>query len=690
MAMNAFDNPASLREALRRVAGNLWFSWLPGARALFEELGPERFAALAHNPTALLAELSDDELAAHATPEYLDRLERVLHEFDAEEQRPTWWDRREEDDRFGVAYFSCEFGLDASLPIYSGGLGVLAGDHLKSASDLGVPLVGVGLFYREGYFRQQLDASDWQTERYPENDPERLPLALEEVRPIVEIADESGALVPVTVQVWRVEVGRIPLYLLDTDVDGNPDWARTITDKLYGGDRQHRLQQEIVLGVGGVRTLRALGVNPTVFHMNEGHSAFFQLERLRELVEEAQLPRDSALQRLRASTVFTTHTPVPAGNEVFDARLVERNVGHLVTRCGFTWDEFVALGRVKPDETGFGLTPFALRTSTYANGVSALHGEVSREMWHGLWPDRSTDDVPIRSVTNGVHARTWISDDLDVMLGLEEDMGTPDFARAYDLDDESLWRVQRAARETLIRFMSSRGLPASFDPGVLTIGFARRFATYKRADLIFSDPARLARLLADNERPIQIVMAGKAHPADEGGKALIQKVVAFARSPQASGRVVFLPDYEMTLARYLVQGVDVWLNNPRRPLEASGTSGMKAALNGVINVSILDGWWVEGYSAETGFAIGGEWIAANDDAQDAADAEALFAVLEQQVLPAYYDRDERGLPQQWLSLMRNSIAQLGARFNTNRMLVEYIESLYLPAHRDLIGQLQTA
>jgi starch phosphorylase len=424
--------------------------------------------------------------------------------------------------------------------------------------------------------------------------------------------------------------------------------------------------------------------------MNEGHSAFFQLERLRELVEEAQLTRDAALQRLRASTVFTTHTPVPAGNEIFDARLVERNVGQLVERCGFTWDEFVALGRVKADETGFGLTPFALRTSTYANGVSALHGEVSREIWHGLWPERSIDDVPIRSVTNGVHARTWISDDLDGLLGIEEDTGTPDFAHAYELDDESLWRAQRAAREALIGVMRFRGLPASFDPNVLTIGFARRFATYKRADLIFSQPDRLSKLLADSERPIQIVMAGKAHPADEGGKALIQKVVAYARSPQAHGRVVFLPDYEMTLARHLVQGVDVWLNNPRRPLEASGTSGMKAALNGVVNVSILDGWWVEGYSADTGFAIGGEWIAANNEAQDAADAEALFNVLEQQVLPAFYERDEHGVPQQWLGLMRNSIAQLGTRFNTNRMLVEYIEGLYLPAHRDFIGQLQTA
>jgi glycogen phosphorylase len=493
----------------------------------------------------------------------------------------------------------------------------------------------------------------------------------------------------VRVQVWRTLVGRVPLYLLDTDVDGNPDWVRTITDTLYGGDRLHRLQQEIVLGVGGVRVLRALGIEPTVFHMNEGHSAFLQLERMRELVEDLDLSRDAAAQRLRASTVFTTHTPVPAGNEIFDPVLVQRNVGALVERCGFSWNEFAALGRVG-DENGFGLTPFALRTSSYANGVSALHGEVSREMWHAIWPDRSVDDVPIGSVTNGVHARTWISPEIERMLGVEEDMGTPDFARAYQLDDAELWSAQRNARSALIEFMRSRGLPGSFDPDALTIGFARRFATYKRADLVFSDPERLARLLANDERPLQIVMAGKAHPADEGGKKLIQKIVAFARSPEANGRVVFLPDYEMTLARYLVQGVDVWLNNPRRPLEASGTSGMKAALNGVVNVSILDGWWVEGYSDETGFAIGGDWIASNDEAQDAADAEALFGVLEEQVLPAYYERDERGLPPRWLGLMRNSIAELGARFNTNRMLVEYVEGLYLPAHRDLIERLQAA
>jgi starch phosphorylase len=481
-----------------------------------------------------------------------------------------------------------------------------------------------------------------------------------------------------------VQVGRVPLYLLDTDVDGNPDWARTITDKLYGGDRLHRLRQELVLGLGGVRVLRALGSEPTVFHMNEGHSAFLQLERLRELVEDEHVARDEALERLRASTVFTTHTPVPAGNEVFDAAIVEQNVGSVVSRCGFAWDEFAALGRVHEGDDGFGLTPFALRTSSHANGVSELHGEVSREMWHGLWPGRPVEEAPICSVTNGVHARTWIAAPLDLLLGDEEDMGTPDFARAYQLDDESLWRAHRAAKDELLRFMGLRGLRASFDPDALTIGFARRFATYKRADLLFSDPERLSRLLANAERPLQIVLSGKAHPADEGGKALIQRVVAFARSASAHGRVVFLPDYDMTLARYLVQGVDVWLNTPLRPLEASGTSGMKAALNGVVNCSILDGWWAEGYSPDTGFAIDGDRIASDTAAQDAVDAEALYAVLEEQVIPAYYDRDR------WLGLMRNSIARLGARFNTNRMLVEYVESLYLPAHDDLLARLQAA
>jgi len=675
--MNELDTPTALRDALRELAGNLWFSWIPGAREVFARLDPDRFAALDHNPTALLEELSDEALWER-TPR--DLLCRARHELAAERGRRTWWARRSEDTGLLVAYFSCEFGLDESLPIYSGGLGVLSGDHLKSASDLGIPLVGVGLFYRNGYFRQHLDEHGRQTERYPENDPRRLPLHEEHVTATVRLAAEDGALQDVQVRVWRAQVGRIALYLLDTDVEGNPDWARTITDALYGGDRQHRIRQELVLGIGGVRVLRALGLEPSVFHLNEGHSAFLQLERMRELVEDEHVARGAALQRLKASTVFTTHTPVPAGNEIFDAWLVQRNVQQLVERCGFTWDEFVAMGRTSPAESGFGLTPFALRTSTYANGVSELHGEVSREMWQVLWPERSVDDVPIGSVTNGVHARTWIDDELGVLLGIEEDTGAPDFARAYEIDDDELRRVHRARKERLLR-----RVPDTFDPEALTIGFARRFATYKRADLMLSQPDRLARLLGDPEHPLQVVLAGKAHPADEGGKALIQKIVEFQRDPRSGGRLVFLEDYEMTLASELVQGVDVWLNNPRRPLEASGTSGMKAALNGVVNCSILDGWWVEGYSPETGFAIGGDWVGSDDADQDAADADALFAVLEQQVIPLYY-----GDPDGWSRLMRGSIAQCGGRFNTNRMVIEYVESLYLPAHRDLQQQLQAA
>ncbi len=577
---------------------------------------------------------------------------------------------------FLVAYFSCEFGLDESLPIYSGGLGILAGDHLKAASELGVPLVGVGLYYRRGYFRQRLDDDDRQHERYPRNDTSRLPLTAVPMAPMVELADDSGRLVPIRLGVWRARVGRVSLYLLDTKVEGNPDWARDVTDVLYGGDRQNRLRQELVLGLGGVRVLRRLGLEPTVFHLNEGHSAFLQLERLRELVEDAGLDSEQALARLHASTVFTTHTPVPAGNEVFDADLVRRNVGSLVERCNLSWDDFAGLGKVRPDETRFGLTPFALRTAAYANGVSRLHGAVSREMWREIWPDRPVDQVPIQSITNGVHRRTWISDELEDLLGHT----APDFERARSFSDEVLWQAHRGAKERMLDFLARTRGVEGLDPEALTIGFARRFATYKRAGLLLSQPDRLARLLGDRERPLQLLVAGKAHPADEGGKDLIQRVADFARNAAAHGRVVFLEDYEMTLARRLVQGVDVWLNTPRRPMEASGTSGMKAALNGVLNCSILDGWWAEGYAPDRGFAIGDDAIAADEAEQDAADAEALFTVLEQQVIPAYYERDSEGLPRRWIETMRHSIAELGTEFGTNRMVAEYVERLYLPAH----------
>jgi glycogen phosphorylase len=668
---------ASLRAALLEIASDFSFTWIAETRLLFDALDPRRFAELHHNPTALLSELTDDDLGRVVTPEYLARLARVQGRVARDRGEETWWRSRGGPSDLLVAYFSAEFGLDESLPIYSGGLGVLAGDYLKAASELGLPLVGIGLFYRRGYFRQQLDETDRQTELYPLTDTTRLPLELVPMAPVVDLADDDGNLVPVRLGVWRVRVGRASLYLLDTHVEGNPDWA--VTDTLYGGNRANRLRQEVVLGVGGVRVLRRLGLEPTVFHLNEGHSAFLQLERMRELVEEHGLPADEAIERLRASTVFTTHTPVPAGNEVFDPELVRRALGGLVERCGLSWEDFLSLGRDGSSGDRFGLTPFALRTSQYANGVSELHGAVSREMWQGLWPDRRLDQVPITSVTNGVHQRTWISGELETLLGDTD----PQFERARELSAEDLWAAHRAAKRRLLDFAATTRGVHGLDPDVLTIGFARRFATYKRANLLFSMAERLVQLLADPERPIQVLVAGKAHPADEDGKDLIQLVVDFAREPAAAGRVVFLEDYEMTLARRLVQGVDVWLNTPRRPFEASGTSGMKAALNGVLNCSILDGWWAEAYSPERGFAIdGGVDEDATEAEQDEADAAALYAVLEKQVLPAYYERDESGLPQRWIALMRESIAELGPRFGTARMAAEYVERLYLPAHED--------
>lgn len=677
---------ATLRAALLEIASDFSFTWIAETRLLFDALEPRRFAELHHNPTALLSELTDDDLAAALTPDYLARLARVEGRLERDSGEETWWRNRSGASDLLVAYFSAEFGLDASLPIYSGGLGVLAGDYLKAASELGLPLVGVGLFYRRGYFRQQLDEQDRQVERYPRNDSSRLPLELVPMAPVVELADDSGELVPVRLGVWRVRVGRVSLYLLDTKIEGNPTWSRDVTDILYGGDRENRLRQELVLGVGGVRVLRRLGLEPTVFHLNEGHSAFLQIERMRQLVEDQGLTPDEALERVRASTVFTTHTPVPAGNEVFDPELVRRNIGGLAERCGLPWEDLLALGKVEPGDKGFGLTPFALRTSQHANAVSELHGAVSREMWHGLWPAQRVDQVPITSVTNGVHQRTWLSGELETLLGDTD----PQFERARDATAEELWAAHRSAKERLLDFVAATRGVRKLDPDVLTIGFARRFATYKRASLLFSRPERLALLLADPERPIQVLVAGKAHPADEDGKGLIQLVVDFAREPAAAGRVVFLEDYEMTLARRLVQGVDVWLNTPRRPFEASGTSGMKAALNGVLNCSILDGWWAEAYSPGCGFAIEGAVAeGAAEEVQDEADADALYALLEEQVLPAYYERDDGGLPQRWVALMRESIAELGPRFGTARMAAEYVEKLYLPAHegaRQAVGR----
>ena len=550
----------------------------------------------------------------------------------------TWWRRAHGDEARDllVAYFSMEFGVDESLPIYSGGLGVLAGDHLKAAAELGIPLVGVGLLYRGGYFRQELDAAGCQTEAYERVDAAALGLVREPVTVEVELAGET-----IEAAVWRKDVGSVPLYLLEVD------W---VTDALYGGDREHRIRQEVLLGVGGVRALAALGVDATVFHMNEGHSAFLALERARELVEAGAATAE-ALDRVRRSTVFTTHTPVPAGNEVFDQTLVAHFLGGIAEKAGLDRAALLALGQVDHDGT-FGLTPLALRLSDYANGVSALHAEVAREMWSAL-------DAPIEHVTNGVHLGTWIAPALAELLReagvrLEAPPDEGGWEAVSGLDPAALWDVHAASKRRLAE-------RAGLEPELLTIGFARRFATYKRAGLAFTDLERLLAL------PVQIVVAGKAHPQDTAGKDVLRRIVALTRDPQVEGRVVFLENYDIGLARTLIPGCDVWLNNPRRPLEASGTSGMKAAVNGVLNLSVLDGWWAEAYEPEVGWAI--------DGVSDEADAEQLYRLLEEQVVPTF-----TGDRAPWVEMMKASIGRLAPRFSMDRVVMEYAERFYLPAH----------
>ena len=551
---------------------------------------------------------------------------------------PTWWQRAHGDgDDLHVAYFSMEFGLHERLPIYSGGLGVLAGDHLKAAAELGIPLTGVGLLYRGGYFRQGVDRDGRQTEDYQPVDPEGVGLVREPVTVTVELADDR-----IEAAVWRKDVGpTVSLYLLEVE------W---LTDSLYGGDREHRIRQELLLGVGGVRALAALGIEPTVFHLNEGHSAFLQIERLRALVESGA-DVEEALEHVRRTSVFTTHTPVPAGNEVFDEALVERYAGALADAAGLERERFLALGRYG-DEPGFGMTPLALRLSAFANGVSDLHGEVARGMWGELGHE-------IGHVTNGVHVGTWLDPALAELfrgVGIRPE-APPDEAgwdAVRDVPDEELWRVKQAARARL-------GERTGLDPDLLTIGFARRFATYKRAGLVFDEVDRLLSL------PVQIVVAGKAHPQDTAGKDVMRRIVELARDPRTRGRVVFLENYDMLLARALVRGCDVWLNTPTRPLEASGTSGMKAAVNGVLNLSVLDGWWAEGYAPEVGWAI--------DGVSDEADRAQLFRLLEEEVVPLWTDERER-----WLRMMKESIARLAPRFSMHRAVLEYVDRYYLAAH----------
>ena len=672
---------------LEPLIWNYWWSWAPDGATVFRDLDPELWVECEQNPRQLLARVSPYRLAeASSDPVYLERVQRLADRFEtymnaAPDSTATITSEHP------VAYFCAEFGVHNSLPLYSGGLGILAGDHLKSASDLRLPLVAVGLLYRYGYFRQRLRNDGWQEEHYGETHPNDLPLTLvkdvddKPLRIEVLIRDRN-----VLAQVWRAAVGRVTLYLLDTNIPENVETDRWVTGHLYGGDRETRIVQEMLLGIGGVRLLRKLGVTPHVFHLNEGHSAFLTLELAREVIQSERRSWSEAVDIVRRQCVFTTHTPVAAGNDEFDATLVTRVFGVSYPReLGLTEEEFLALGRVEPDNKTerYGLTPLAIRMCRSTNGVSRKHGEVSRALWQKLYPGKTVPDVPITHVTNGVHVPTWISPLLrwifEKYMGQDWDAKLLDQSAWHDavarITDEDLWFVHSQLKERLVAFVQTRVPQTTFDPSALTIGFARRVAGYKRWALLLTDRERLLRLMGNEERPVQFIFAGKAHPQDEGSKKVLQQLAQWKYDSAVSRCAVFLEDYDQEIARQLVQSVDVWLNVPRRPQEASGTSGQKVAMNGGLNFSILDGWWLEGYDGTNGFAIGNGTDAGEVERIDAADAESLYRVLEQDVVPLYYNRDQ-GLPRQWIAMMRRAILTLAPQFNSNRMVEEYARKIY--------------
>lgn len=698
----------ALYEKCMALARNLWWTWHPEVINLFRDLDPIRWRQLDHNPIALLREMSHERLATRAAEMVLysriNHAHRRLKEYMA--NRQTWGSTHA--GVLGakpVAYFSAEFGLHESMPIYSGGLGVLSGDHIKSASGLGVPLVGVGLFYDQGYFKQHLDHDGYQTEEYLTTRVGDLPMepALSPAgEPItVSIETRSGTLLA---KVWLARVGRVNLYLLDCDVEGNNPDDRDLTARLYGGDERIRVRQELVLGVGGVRALRALGITPGVYHLNEGHSAFAPLEVIRERMHDDGMTFDDALREIAHRTVFTTHTPVPAGHDRFDARQIEEHLGPLRDQLGISSQQLMGLGRVEPqnDHEPFCMTVIGLKLSRRANAVSSLHGHISRRMWSHLWPWRVEEEIPIGHITNGVHIPSWLAwqmmqlYDRQFPVGWMQRMGEPEvWQNIQNVDPGELWETHNALKNLLLEFVRRRvsrqcrrrGEPDDvveaarnvLDPNVLTIGFGRRFATYKRATLMMSDLERLARLVNDPSRPIQLIYAGKAHPKDEPGKRLIQSISNLRHDPRFTGRIVYIEDYDINVCRHLVQGVDVWLNNPRRPLEASGTSGQKVVLNGGLNLSILDGWWAEAYNGENGFAIGLGAQHVSDEITDRRDAGNLFETLERSVIPMFYQRDVDGLPRQWIRRMMNSIATLAWRFSAHRMVMDYTRKCYVRA-----------
>ena len=697
--------PARLRR-LEEIAYNFWWSWHRSSRDLFKFLDRMLWIGTRHNPILILRDVKPERLAALAKdPAFLRHYDAVLMEMDRDIKTNGHWFPRTypQAATSSIAYFSAEFGVHISLPIYSGGLGILSGDHLKEASDLGLPFVAVGFLYEQGYFRQRIDPNGWQQSTYPFLETEQTALRpeLDGRQGCKTVAVEIGGRT-VTLQIWRVDIGRVPLYLLDANHEGNAPWDRELTARLYGGDQEMRIQQEILLGIGGVRILRALDRHPRVWHINEGHSAFMLLERLREFAA-AGLDLATAFDRVRAETIFTTHTPLPAGHDVFPYHLMEKYFQTFWPQLGLSRDEFLAFGQANDGHApGFNMTALALRLSRRANAVSRLHGDVSRRMWHVLWPDRKEEDVPIGRVTNGVHVASWVGSALHTLFRKRL---APDWVDRHDqptlwenvvdIPDLELWTAHKALKRKMLsvvrerargqrieRSATSEQLLASgilLDPEALVIGFARRFATYKRATLILRDPDRLSRLIHDRDRPIQIIFAGKAHPADDPAKRLLQEVFWAGLNPQNGGRIAFIEDYDMQIARYLVQGVDVWLNTPRRPLEASGTSGMKAAVNGVLNLSILDGWWAEAYNGRNGWAIDPGTTPLDVSNPDAADADRLYRLLAEEVAPLYYQRDLDGVPRGWVEMMKSSIQTAGEGFSSRRMLQEYTRDYYVPA-----------
>jgi len=698
---------------LQELAFNLWWVWNPDAQDLYESIDPDLWESVNENPIRFLRGVSLANLREAAqNHSYMQRYETVLRRFDAymSGDADTWF-RRNFPDREGelIAYFSAEFGLHEALPIYSGGLGILSGDHCKEASDMGLPFVGVGFLYPQGYFTQQINASGRQEAIYEKIDFAEMPATralAADGTPVVVHVDLPGR--TVYAKVWRIQVGRVPLFLMDTDVEENAPQDRELSARLYGGDHEMRISQEYVLGIAGVRTLRALGYEPTVWHMNEGHSAFLSLERVREMVQMG-VDFETAVEVVRAGNVFTTHTPVPAGHDAFAFELVDKFFWQYWGQMGIDRERFLGLARHDHDwGAEFSMTVLAFRMSGYHNGVSELHGEVSRQMWQDLWPGTPEDQIPIGHITNGVHTESWLAPELRALYnryfpaGWLDRKDDPAVWRTIDgVPDDQLLAVHNACKAKLIEFLRARlkrqflrhgeghwkltQVEEAFDPNALTIGFARRFATYKRATLIFHDTERLKRILCDPQRPVQIVFAGKAHPADEMGKGLIEHIYRLSQEPEFFGRIAFIENYDMNVARHLVSGVDVWLNTPRRPYEASGTSGQKAAMNGAPNFSILDGWWREGYQGLNGWAIGEERNYKDDETQDAADAHSLYSILEDEIVPEFYDTVVPSGPRSasrrsaWLTRMRRAIATCGHRFSMRRMLAEYSTLYYVPA-----------